>query len=524
MKRAATIPVTGLSLDPRAPTALYRQLYDQLRDAILSGQLRRGTRLPSTRTLACELGISRHTILLAYDQLRAEGYVEGTIGAGTVVARVLPEALLHASVPSHIHTHAQRDSTPTDQREFPDVHTSRRSKLLGSAFEQVEVPFVPQPTSTGHEAIPAFRIGTPALHLFPRDLWARLITRHIRNLSTSALGYQEYAGYQPLREAIAAYLGVARGVRCTSEQVIITLGAQEALHLTAQTLLDPGDAAWMEDPGYPGARAALLAAGARIVPVPIDGDGLDVSTAIASCPEARLAYVTPAHQFPLGIAMSLHRRLALLEWANQSGAWIIEDDYDSEYRYVSKPLPALQGLAESNRVIYVGTFSKVLFPALRLGYLVVPPSLVDAFIAARRASGTHLPTLEQAVLADFFAEGHFGRHVRRMRAIYAERGALLAQTLQHRLAPLVNVRKPDGGLHLVAHIANEMDDSEVQRRAALHGIEVSPLSGFRHQESITTETYGTPGGLTLGFAGIEEQALLAGVERLARVFGEMKLV
>lgn len=518
MKRAATIPVTGLSLDPRAPNALYRQLYDQLRDAILSGQLRRGTRLPSTRTLACELGISRHSILVAYDQLRAEGYVEGTVGAGTVVARVLPEALLHASATSHT-----RNTIPTQQREISAIHISRRGKLLANAFH-VEAPFVPQSTHNRHEAIPAFRIGTPALHLFPRDLWARLITRRMRNLPASSLDYQEYVGYQPLREAIAAYLGVARGVRCTSAQVIITLGAQEALHLTAHTLLDPGDAAWMEDPGYPGARAALLAAGARLVPVPIDGDGLDVSTAIASCSEACLAYVTPAHQFPLGIAMSLHRRLALLEWANQSDAWIIEDDYDSEYRYISKPLPALQGLAESNRVMYVGTFSKVLFPALRLGYLVVPPALVDAFIAARRAAGTHLPTLEQAVLADFFAEGHFGRHVRRMRAIYAERGALLAQILQHKLAPLLDVRKPDGGLHLVAHLMNEMDDSEVQRRAALLGIEVSPLSGFRHQERITTETDRLHGGLTLGFACIEEQAMLTGVERLARVLDEMRRV
>ncbi len=521
MKRAATIPVTGLALNPQAPHALYRQLYDQLRDAILSGQLSGGTRLPSTRTLAYDLGISRHTILLAYDQLRAEGYVEGTVGAGTLVARELPEALLHASVSSRVRTNAQRDTSPAHQREISDIRTSRRSKVLGTAF-QAEVPLSPQPTNAASEAIPAFRIGTPALDVFPRDLWASLITRRIRNTPISSLGYQDFAGYQPLREAIAAYLGVARGVRCTSEQVIITLGAQEALHLTAHTLLDPGDAAWIEDPGYPGARGALLAAGARLVPVPIDGDGLDVSTALASCPQARLAYVTPAHQFPLGVAMSLHRRLALLEWANQSDAWIIEDDYDSEYRYVSRPLPALQGLAKSDRVIYVGTFSKVLFPALRLGYLVVPSPLVDMFLAARRASGTHLAILEQAVLADFFTEGHFGRHVRRMRAIYAARGALLAHTLQRELAHLLDVRKPDGGLHLTVKLPNDIDDSEVQRRAARHGIEVSALSRFRHQGSPTAKTNGAHGGLALGFACVEEQAMLTGVERLARVLGEMQ--
>lgn len=526
MKRAATIPVTGLALDPQAPYALYRQLFDQLRDAILSGQLRVGTRLPSTRTLASELGISRHTILSAYDQLRAEGYIEGAVGAGTVVARVLPEALLHAPAEPLVdmtHTDGRHTTARVPHRERSDSHTSQRSTLLIHAV-QAEIGFNRQLTATSCEEAPAFRIGTPALDLFPREVWARLVTRRIRSAPVSTLGYQDYAGYRPLRELIAAYLGVARGVRCTAEQVIVTLGAQEALHLAAHTLLDPGDAAWIEDPGYPGARGALLSADARLVPIPVDRDGLDVTTAIATCPEARLAYVTPSHQFPLGVAMSLHRKIALLEWANQKGMWVVEDDYDSEYRYVSKPLPALQGLASGGQVIYVGTFSKVLFPSLRLGYLVVPPTLIDIFIAARQVSGTHLPILEQAVLADFFAEGHFGRHVRRMRTIYAERGGLLTDALQRQLPAQLDVRKPDGGLHVVARLRGDLDDHTVQREAAQLGIEVYPVSGFRQRESVTAGVDRVQDGLALGFAGLQEHTLLSGVERLARIFNRVRRI
>ena len=365
-------------LDTTSSVPLYRQLYDRLRLAILTGQLAPGARLPATRTLADELGVSRNTVYIAYQQLLAEGYIDSKVGHGTRVARVTTETLLTLPSTSQLRRSVQDDASRP--------HVSQRGMNMAG------LPPLPRPqVSSEPGKPPAFRAGVPALDLFPYQIWAQLVTRRVRHSLQEASDDQDPAGYRPLREAIAAHIGVTRGVRCTADQVIVVSGAQAALDLATRILLDPGDMAWIEDPGYPGARGALEGAGAQLVPVPVKEDGLDVGAGRARCPQARLAYVTPSHQFPLGVTMSLAQRLALLEWANQANAWILEDDYDSEYRFSGRPLEALQGLDSTNHVIYLGTFSKVLFPALRLGYLVVPPDLTEVFVAVRLFVDRHVP-------------------------------------------------------------------------------------------------------------------------------------
>jgi len=396
--QATTVPFTPRSFDPGAPTPLYRQLYNAVRAAILDGQLPAGARLPATRVLAVDLGLSRTTVLTAMAQLLAEGYVEGKRGSGTCVARILPDAALHIG-------RAPAGVGPSSSATGRTL--SRRGQLLATASLG---------PSRDAGMARAFRPGVPALDLFPWKTWLAIEGRLLRRLSGALRLYDNPAGYRPLRQAVADYLGAARAVRCEADQVIVVAGSQQALDLVARVLLDPGDAVWVEEPGYAGAKGALAAAGARVVPAPVDAEGLDVAAARQRCAAARLAYVTPSHQYPLGMTMSLSRRLALLRWASDAGAWVVEDDYDSEYRYTGRPLAALQGLDTEGRVIYTGTFSKVLFPALRLGYLVVPTDLADAFARAKALTDRGSPVLGQAMLADFLAEGHFGRHIRRMRA------------------------------------------------------------------------------------------------------------
>ena len=376
---------------------MYRQLYDKLRRAILDGRLRAGAKLPSTRGLAQELAIARNTVMGAYEQLLAEGYLEGKTGSGTYVARTLPEAVLNIS-----------PVRPTASVTRNPGRLSRRGQTL--ATNRLGIRYIEPPRP--------FRPGTPAIDHFPFDLWSRLLAKYWRREPAGLLPYTDPAGYEPLRAAIAEYISAARAVRCDPEQIIVVSGAQQALDLATRLLLDPGDEVWMEDPGYNGARAAFLGAGVKPVAVPIDNDGLDVTMGEKLSPHARLAYVTPSHQYPTGVVMTLSRRLGLLRWAERKRRWILEDDYDSEFRYASRPVPSLQGLDKSGTVIYCGTFSKVLFPSLRLGYIVVPASLVDAFRGAKAVVDRHCPTVEQAVLAEFIAEGHLARHIRRMRMLY----------------------------------------------------------------------------------------------------------
>lgn len=496
MRRHRTADAADLlvPVDPEASRPLHRQVYDGLRAAIVDGRLAAGARLPSTRALAAELGVARNTVTAAFEQLRAEGYVSGRSGGGTRVRDVLPERLLSVRG-----TPVRMRKPATGEDAAPPI-SRRGAELVQAArlFPANEIP------------AEAFRMGTPALDEFPVALWARLVAHRWKR--PPPLGMSGAAGYRPLREAVAAYVSAARGVRCGWEQVVIVNGSQHGLDLAARLLLDPGDAAWIEDPGYPGARTALAAAGARLVPVPVDGEGLRVDEGRRLAPRARLAYVTPSHQFPLGAVMSPRRRLELLEWARQAGAWVIEDDYDSEFRYAGRPLPSLQGLDAHGRVLYLGTFSKTLFPALRLGYLVLPDALVDAFAAVRSLGDRHPPVVDQAVVADFVAEGHFARHLRRMRTLYAERQQALVYAAHRDLAGLLDVPPDGAGMHLVGWLPAGASEADAAARAQRAGVAVDALA-------LNSIVPLARGALLLGYTSIRPSAIRFAVTRLAEALG-----
>lgn len=502
-KQTPELPLPGIQLDAGAVLPLHRQLYNQLRDAIRTGDLKPGTRLPSTRALAQELGVSRTTTIEAYRDLLAEGYVEAKIGAGTVVVHKLPELVFPTSTEQKatITKLAEGGSKPP---MIPPSHLSQQGQRL-AAMVKPSWFFVPS-------LVRPFRLGVPALDEIPQKAWARAITQAARYPAQGQLDYQ-IAGYRPLRQEIAAYLALARGVRCTAEQVLITSGVQAGLSLIAAMLLDHGEAIWMEEPGYFLAHTLFQMLGIRMVPVPIDNEGLSVAEGLALFPEARLAYVTPSHQFPLGMTMSQARRRELLQWAQQTGSWIVEDDYDSEYRYSGRPIPALQGLDENARVIYMGTFSKVFFPALRLGYLVVPPALVSLFTAAQRVISFHPPMLEQIAMTTFMAKGDFTRHIRRMRGLYSERRDCLLHYASHHLAGALHFEKTHSGLHLIGWLPKNADEETLTHLAHQQGVTVYPLSAFRLSGGDQKQ------GLVLGFAAFREAAIKAGVETLATAWG-----
>jgi GntR family transcriptional regulator / MocR family aminotransferase len=464
-----------VSLDPGAKEPMFRQLFDSIRAAIVDGRLTPGLRLPSTRVLAADLHLSRNTVVAAFDHLRAEGYIESYVGRGTSVVMTLPQPR---------NTLPRRTVRPRPPVHGESARPSARSTQLARAV--VSRSLLSDPSAP-------FRLGVPALDQFPLRAWQRQIRSCARALSPRQLNYADAFGLAPLRRAIAEYLSASRGLSCEPAQVLVLAGAQEALALSAQVALDVGDGACVEDPGYPGAAAALLGAGARIVAIPVDDEGIDVRRVSGHVPAARLAYVTPSHQFPLGVTMSLVRRRELLEWARRAASWIVEDDHGSEHRYAERPLPALYGLDEAERVVYCGTFSRVLFPALRLGYAVVPPGLVDAFTAARRAANIHSAAFEQATLARFIAEGHFERHLRRMRVLYRERRDALVDALRAELGDAVVVQGAEAGMQLVVWLPSGTDASDVQRRAAARGLDVIPVSAFAIDRVVRP-------GLVLGYA------------------------
>jgi GntR family transcriptional regulator/MocR family aminotransferase len=480
-----------LALDPRSATPLHRQLYDEIRSAVLAGRLSAGARLPSTRALAADLAISRNTVAGAFDQLLAEGYIESRPGAGTFVAKELPEELLRVSPATR---------SPGGSPVAPP-RLSERGRMLAAT------PVAPTGRDGGSAC--AFRPGIPALDAFPRDLWSRIAARQYRQARFDLFSYGDPAGHPPLRRSIAEYLRAARGVNCSWEQVIVTSGSQQALDLAARVLVDPGDTAWVEDPGYFGARGAWTAAGLKCVPVPVDDEGLSVAQGERSAPQARMAYVSPSHQYPLGVTMSLARRMVLLAWAHRRGAWIAEDDYDSEFRYAGRPLASLQGLDTAGRVIYIGTFSKVLFPALRLGYMVAPAGTVDAFAAARALADRHPPGPSQALVAEFLAEGHFARHVRRMRTLYAERQEALLSAAGREWSGLLEVSPADAGMHLVAWLPKTASDRDISARAAAAGIVAPPLTAYYHRPG------SNPPALLLGYSCANVRKIQEGVRRLA---------
>jgi len=475
-----------IRVDPQSSEPLQQQIYAGIRRTILDGVAGPGTRLPSSRALAQDLGVSRTTTLLALEQLLAEGYLSARRGSGTFVADELPDDLPRI-----------RTSRPPRSLKHPPL--SRRGEALAAS-----------PAGARRLAGPprAFRIGTPGVDLFPVQLWSRLVNRRLASVTAAQLDYGDPAGLRALREAIADHVQAARGTRCEADQVLIVAGAQQGLDLICRLLLDPGDRVWMEEPGYPGARSALLGAGARILPVRIDAEGLDVEAGVRRAGDARLVYVTPSHQYPLGVPMSLPRRLALLKWASAARAWVVEDDYDSEFRYGARPIPCLHGFDADGRVIYVGSFSKTLFPSLRLGFLIVPPDLQGRLAAARGAADQHPPALDQAVLADFIGEGHFARHLRRMRAAYRERLEALAAAAERFCAGTLRLRKVQTGLHAVADL-DGAEAARVSQEAAARGVEAAPLAAYYAGRG------GAVNGLVLGFAAVRPDASSRGMEQLA---------
>jgi GntR family transcriptional regulator/MocR family aminotransferase len=479
-----------VAIDRSSATPLYRQLYKSYRDAIVERRLRAGQRVPSTRSLAAELQISRIPVLNAFEQLLAEGYLESRVGSGTFVARSLPDLLPRTSIP------------PAERRS--SVHPA--SRIISPAAKEL---LLYAPGSWLRER-GAFNVGEPPIDRFPLRVWSQLTARHSRKLEGAELHYGDPRGFAPLREAVAEYLRTARAVRCEAEQIVIVAGSQQGLALAARVLLDRGDPVWLEDPAYFGARNVFTMEGARIIPVPVDEEGLDVSAGIARCKEASAAFVTPSHQFPLGVTMSASRRLQLLNWAS-AGSWIIEDDYDSEYRYESLPIASLQGLDREARVVYIGTFAKILFPAIRLGYVVLPPDLVDPFVQVRRAMDLSPPTFLQAVLTDFIAEGHFARHIRRTREVCRERRRKLLEALRSEFGNEIEIPGDDAGMFLTVVLPDEWNDRKIAEAAAREGLSVFPLSNFY------LGTGRTRSGFILGFGSTSVTQIPNGVRQLRRI-------
>lgn len=476
------------------PVALSTRVYRAIRMAILDTTLRVGDRLPSTRALAGDLAISRSTAEAAYAQLEAEGYLTRNIGDGSYVsADLAPPAL-----------RSKRTAAVEAAQAFLPPLSARGEKIsaLGGCIDPREVR--------------SFSAGMPDLESFPIAVWQRLLTRHARTDPQQWMIYGDQQGLPQLREAIAQYLSLSRGVNCDAEQVIVLTSSQQALVLIAMMLLDEGDSVWMEEPGYRGAQTAFLAAGANLAPVPVDAEGFHIDQARANAPRAKLAYVTPSHQYPLGVTLSLARRLQLIEWARRENGWIVEDDYDSEFHYDARPISAIHGLARQDRVLYIGTFSKVMFPGLRIAYLVVPKPLVAPFVTARSHIDGHTAPLLQAVLADFMQDGHFMVHVRRMRELYRARRDIFMEEMQRHLHHHLLPQESKGGLQTACLLTDQrLSDKRIALRASAAGIDLPLLSRL----------YLGPAkqhGFVMGYSALAPGAIRAGVKELATLWAAAK--
>ena len=475
--------VALISVDRRARKPLHQQIYNSFRHRIIQRELRAGELVPSSRSLARELGVSRLPVLNAYAQLLAEGYFESRVGAGTFIATSLP---------------AQHRSLGAAAARIDN--TSRRISSRAAAM-----PPYQRPVWAG--SLGPFQIGQPDLHSFPMDIWSKLIARYSRSVQVKGLQYGDPMGVPELRETIAVYLRTARGVHCEADRIMIVSGSQQALDLTNRVIVDPGAAVWVEEPGYWLVHHVLRAAGCRSLPVSVNAEGLNVAAGIRLNRKARAAFVAPSHQYPLGVTMSATRRLQLLEWAQRSAAWIVEDDYDSEYRYNSKPIASLQGMDQHDRVIYIGTFSKVMFPALRLGYIVIPPDLVERFAAMRQSMDLCPSHIPQAVMLEFIREGHFARHIRRMRPIYAERREILVTELARAFGEGAEIIGDEAGLHLALLLPKLRNDQQFAARAAKESLWLSPLSASYVGKSPRH-------GLVLGFGNTRANQIPAAVRQL----------
>jgi GntR family transcriptional regulator/MocR family aminotransferase len=464
---------------------LHRQLYLAIKHAILEGRLRPGARLPSTRVIADDQQLSRTTVLNAFDQLSAEGYLEGKVGSGTHVASCIPVDLKNL---------AARPQAGLPRSRF-SVKIARRARLDSTA----DLSFLRTPARP-------LRPGNPEVRLLPLALWSRLAAKHWRR-ATHDPEHADSLGYRPLRQAICGHIRKLRAVRCEPDQVLIVGGAQQALYLCAHTLLDAGEAVWMEDPGYPRARAAFFSAGVKIVPVPIDSEGLVVFAGKKKEPSPKLVFVTPSFQCPLGSMLSLSRRFELLGLAREKDTWILEDDYFSEYRYGSSPAASLQSLDREDRVIYIGNFSKSIVPSLRIGYLVLPSALVESFKRVRSAMSRQPPGVDQAVLAEFINEGHLERHIRTALRTYRERREALVDAIKEYADGLLETSPGGTGMYLIAWLKPGVDDQAVARAAGAHGVDAIPLSAFA-MKPLRRQ------GLVLGYSAYEPNRIRSAVKQL----------
>ena len=484
--RQSSAEIYAFDVDRAADVPLFQQIYLWMRSAILSGALRPATKLPSTRELSVQLGVSRSAVVVAFEQLLAEGYAVGRKGAGTFVASGLPEPF------EAIHG-----------RKRQPAAIAKPSASFGDLGGFVDV------TAQSDER--PFNLGRTLVDARTAELWRRLSARTLRSFARHHLGYGDPQGMPELRKSVCDYLQAARGVRCEPDQIVITAGAQQAVDIVTRVMQGPDRDVWIEDPGYALTRLALVAAGARVCSIPVDQHGIDVAEGIRRAPKARAAFITASHQFPKGVALSMARRLELLAWARESGAWIVEDDYASEFRYGGRPLASLQGLDGAERVIYVGTLNKALFPGLRLGYAVVPRSLLRGFVAARYLMDRQPPSLCQAVVAAFMEEGHFGAHIRRMREMYRKQRDTLVAALRRRLGDHLTVEPPDQGMHLVAYTRHGLSDVSIERRAREHGVVVRAMSRLYVEAQPQS-------ALMLGFSGYPHQIIGPAIARLARAF------
>ncbi|WP_277185085.1 PLP-dependent aminotransferase family protein [Caballeronia sp. BR00000012568055] len=471
-------------LDRSRGEPMYRQVLEHMQQAILSGELPPGMKLPSSRTLALDLGIARNTVLHVYDQLTAEGYVTTTTGSGTYVADTAPrEAAITRAEP--------------DTPRKPCMISRRGERLVGHAGVS--------PKQWG-----AFMPGVPDVAEFPARTWSRLQARLWKKPNPELLTYAPGGGYRPLRRALADYLRVARSVKCAPDQIIVTTGIHQSIDLSVRLLTDVGDRAWVEDPCYWGARSVLEASGLTLAPIPVDDEGLNPSARDMEKPP-RVALVTPSHQYPLGMVMSLARRRALLEFARQHSVWIIEDDYDSEFRYGSRPLSSLQGLDDAGQVIYVGSLGKMLYPGLRMGYMVVPEHLVETFRVGVAELYREGQLMQQAILTEFILDGHLTSHVRRMRGLYGERREILINAIRARFGDTLAVRGDEAGLHFVLELPGEADDRAVTAQALGAGVVTRPLVNYYMKEADARR------GLMLGYACVPNEQIAPNFSKLAEV-------
>jgi len=473
-KSKEEINLAAITIKKNSEFPVYRQLYNEFRGAILKGRFRAGQRLPATRELSKYFNISRTTVLLAFENLMLEGYLKGKQGSGTFISDEIPEHLIFATANTNL------------------AKNYKIKKYLDSERNDFYM-FKP------------FKPGVPDLNEFPFQTWSKLFTQSVNELSKENFGYSSSAGYKPLRKAIADYIRIARSVKCESEQVIITSGSQQGIDLATRVLLNKGDSVGFEEPGYHGGRDTFIAAEINILPMPMDEEGINFKKTKRK-PE--LIYVTPSHHYPLGITMSLNRRLELLDYCSSNGVWVLEDDYDSEYRYNGHPLSSLQGIDNNNSVIYMGTFSKVMFPGLRLGYLVVPENLIESFTAAKMLADRNSPIFEQAALEKFITSGYYGRHIRRMRVLYEKRKEVFYKYVEKYLSNHLKLHPTEAGLHTVGWLLNFKDDNTFAKLMFENGVITPPLSGY----SITKKV---KPGLVLGYAAYSEQQIKTAVKKIA---------